>query len=105
MNDPIFGVLLEKACQLPPVAGAEGVQHRQVVDYPAQLPDLRPIIPVVGAVGQKIKLDFVSVHMPVIVHQHGFQPAPVHMGHDLQYFDHKTIPYVRFRYSSSDMKL
>ena len=87
------------------------VKPRALVDVPAQTADLIVVVAGLFLIDDKIKLDFAAVDMPVVVHQHGLDPAAVHIADRMQHSYHKFPPlsvsvgaYVSFsaaaRYSS-----
>ena len=69
---------------------------RALEDAPAQCADL--VIKKAGLflVDQKIELEPRAVQMPVIVHQHRLDAAPVHVADRLQDMDHEELPFSRY---------
>lgn len=69
---------------------------RALEDAPAQCADL--VIKKAGLflVDQKIELELRAVQMPVIVHQHRLDAAPVHVADRLQDMDHEELPFSRY---------
>ena len=55
---------------------------------PAQTADLVIVVAGLFLVDDKIKLDLVAVDMPVVVHQHGLDPAAVHIADRMQHSYH-----------------
>lgn len=65
------------------------VKPRALVDMPAQTADLIVVVAGLFLVDDKIELDFAAVDMPVIVHQHGLDPAAVHIADRMQHSYHR----------------
>ena len=83
MDHLILRMLVKKPAKRFMVGNAERVQRRQMVELSPHLPDLLAVVPFIRAMRQEIKLDPRPVHVPIVVHQHGFQSAPVHVCNDL----------------------
>lgn len=49
--------------------------------------DLVIICPALRPMNKKIKLYLCTVHMPVVIHHHGFRAAAIHNGKQIQYAD------------------
>ena len=64
------------------------VKPRALVDMPAQTADLVVVVAGLFLVDDKIKLDLFAVDMPVVVHQHGLDPAAVHIADRMQHSYH-----------------
>ena len=70
------------------------VKPRALVDMPAQTADLVVVVAGLFLVDDKIKLDLFAVDMPVVVHQHGLDPAAVHIADRMQHSYHGySLPY------------
>ena len=67
-----------------------------MIDFAAQGQDFFVIICVKFTVNQEIELNPVSWHVPVIVHQHRLDAAPVHVADRLQDMDHEELPFSRY---------
>lgn len=63
--------------------------------YPAsQLLNLVLVGAALWPVHEEVKLDFVTVDSPVVIHDHGLEPGPVHDVHDL-----KNADWIRHQYA------
>ena len=89
MNNPDIAVFLQEIQYIPPVPGImHRVQSRADKHPPTQAADLFIVFSRYRFVGQEIKLDSVSVHLPVIIHQHGFDSRTSHIADGMQYTKH-----------------
>ena len=91
MDNFVFRVLPEKIPQLTAIALAEGIQHWKAIDFSSQRLNFIVLGGTFFPVRQKIKLYIFPVDMPVIVHQHRFQPTAIHMGHYMQNPNHRFL--------------
>ena len=91
MDDLVFRMRFKERTERFFIPGTKRVQRRQVIDRPAELLDFFAVVAVIVTVRQKIELHGSSVDPAVIIHQHGFEPAAVHVGDDLQYSDHDRL--------------
>ena len=101
MDNPIFRMLPEEIPQCLFIAQTERIQPGKAVDLTAQSFDLIVVVCPEVPVDQEIKLYPLPVDVSQAVHQQRLQPAPAHIGHNLQNSDrHDLPPPVNLKYPS-----
>ena len=84
MHNSVLRICPKKEFKLFSIADAPRHETRQTVDLSTERFYLIIIISSFVAMDQKIKLNLITINMPIIIHKHSFKSASIHVGHNLK---------------------